>query len=156
LAGEYEKAYEHIWWLLLRGDKSRVNMALLGEYYYRTGVYLEAERYLLSYLEEFPTAAHELYLLGRVYFSAGELEMARETYSRAILEGSATPELFYGLACLEFKAGQTEKSLSAMRTSLENGLRDQDLHEDEQCYAALQDNPLSRQLLDSYPVKPRP
>jgi tetratricopeptide (TPR) repeat protein len=137
LAGEYDKAYEHIWWLLLRGDQSRINLVLLGEYYLRTGAYPEAEQYLVSYLEEFPRSTHGQYLLGRVYVMTGNYNLAREYFARAVAEDSSSSELYYGIACLESLDGQSDRSLAALKTAFENGLSARNLQEDERCLARM-------------------
>jgi tetratricopeptide (TPR) repeat protein len=141
IAGEYDKAYQQIWWLLLRGDQDRVNLVLLGEYYYRTRSYPEAEQYLTSYLEEYPGDTHALYLLGRVFYMTGNFVQAREYYARAVLEDGSSPEIFYGIACLESLEGHAEQSQAALKTAFEKGLSSKNLHEDERCLAGMQNDP---------------
>jgi tetratricopeptide (TPR) repeat protein len=147
MVGEYDKAYREIWWLLLRGDQSRVNVLLLGEYYYRIGTYQEAEQYILSYLEEYPVDPHGLYLLGRVYFMTGNFGSAREFYSRAVFEGSVSPDLYYSIACLESKEGHPDQSFAALTAAFERGLTSKNMHEDERCLIGLKNDPKLRGII---------
>lgn len=147
VAGEYDKAYQQIWWLLLRGDQSKINILLLGEYYYRIGSYPEAEQYLSSYLEEFPTDSHGLYLLGRVFFMAGNFAAARELYYHAAAEASNSPELYYGIACLESMEGHPDQSFAALATAVEKGLTSRHLREDERCLVGMRGDQRLAQMI---------
>lgn len=150
ITGEYDKAYQHIWWLLLRGDQSRVNMILLGEYYYRIGSYPESEEYITSYLEEYPGDLHGLYLLGRVYFMTGNMGFAREFYNRALTEGSTSPDLFYAVACLESMEGYPEQSFAALTTAFEKGLKAKNMHDDEKCLSVMKGDPRLKDIIWRY------
>jgi tetratricopeptide (TPR) repeat protein len=147
LAGEYDKAYQHIWLLLLRGGQQKINLLLLGEYYYRVGSYPEAEQSLASYLEEFPGDTNASYLLGRTCFKMGSYDQAREYYARAAMEASPKPELLYSIACLESMAGNPDKSNTALTSAFGKGLSYKALHEDEQCLAWLQKDPGLHQII---------
>lgn len=146
MAGELDKAYREIWWLMRNGDQSKVNQLLLGEYYYRIGSYQEAEQNITAYLEEYPTDSHGLYLLGRVYFTIGNLGSAREFYSHAVMEGSTSPDLFYSIACLESVEGHRDQSLAALTTAFEKGLTSKNMHDDKRCLAGLNNDPRLREI----------
>lgn len=141
ISGEYDKAYQHIFRLLLREDQGKVNMLLLGEYYFRIASYPEAEQYIMSYLEENPTDTNALYLLGRVYFMSGDYGLARECYYRAATEESVSADWFYGMACLEFMEGHLDQCFTALKSAFEKGLTAKNMHEDERCLAGMKSDP---------------
>lgn len=147
IAREYDKAYQEISWLLLAGDQNKTNPLLIGEYYYGVGLYTEAEQYLSSYLYENSNDSHALYLLGRVNYLTGNWGLAREFYDRALKEGSATPDLYYAVACLEFMEGYSDQSLNTLKKAFENGLKSRNMHEDEKCLTWIKNNPRFRQLI---------
>jgi len=101
----------------------------------------------VSYLEEYPRDAHGLYLLGRVYWMSGDFGQAKEYYSRAVAEESPSPELYYGIACLETLEGHSDQSLGTLKTAFEKGLSARNLHEDERCLARMQGDPRLRQMI---------
>ncbi len=150
MAGEYDKAYQEIRWLLLRGGESKVNLLLLGEYYYRIGSYVEAEQNITLYLEEYPGDSHGLYVLGRVFFMTGNFGSARELFANAVIAGSTSPDLFYGIACLESIEGHPDQSLAALTTAFEKGLKSKNMHDDEQCLAGMKGDQRLREVIRQY------
>jgi hypothetical protein len=100
--GDYEKAYNHIWGLLLKSSKSgnKDGHLLMGEYYYLTEAYLEAEKQLLIYLEAVPNSHKALFTLGKVYYMMGDTVSAKRLILRARESGGETAELLYALRCL--------------------------------------------------------
>lgn len=145
LAGEHDKAYQEIWSIL--GDQGSVSLLLLGEYYYRIGSYSEAEQQIMSYLDAYPTDSNGLHLLGRVYFTTGNHDAAREFYSSAMNAGGVSPDLFYSLACLESIEGHAEPAFAALQKAFENGLTSRNMHDDEKCLAALKADQRLRQMI---------
>jgi tetratricopeptide (TPR) repeat protein len=101
--GDYEKAYNHIWGLLLKSSKSgnKDGFLLLGEYYYLTEAYSEAEKQLLTYLETMPNSQKALFTLGKVYYMLGDRARAKKLILRASESGDETPDLLHALSCLE-------------------------------------------------------
>ncbi len=144
LTGEYEKAYQHIWWLMLNGDRSKI---LIGEYFYRIGSYPEAFEYIFSYLEENPGNSDAFYLLGRVHFMTGNYQQARENFNHAVNLEESSASLYYGIACLEAVEGHPVKSFEALKTAFEKGLKSKNIHEDEKCLAWIKSDPRLRQLI---------
>jgi hypothetical protein len=105
--GEFEKAYNHILGLLLKSSKSgnKEGFLLLGEYFYLTEAYPEAEKQLLTYLEVIPDSQKALFTLGKVYYMTGDRSRAKSLIMKAKESGDENPELLYALHCIESNKG---------------------------------------------------
>jgi tetratricopeptide (TPR) repeat protein len=105
--GDYDKAYKHIWGLLLKNATSggREGFLLLGEYYYLTGAYADAEKQLLSYIAAVPDSAEACFILGKVYFMKGDRASARRMLYEAKQTGGESAKLLHALDCLESTTG---------------------------------------------------
>jgi hypothetical protein len=105
--GDYDKAYNHIWGLLLKSSKTgnKDGYLLLGEYYFLAEDYPEAEKQLLIYLETVPDSQKALFTLGKVYYMMGDRGRARSLVLRATLSGGEIPELQDALRCIESNEG---------------------------------------------------
>jgi cytochrome c-type biogenesis protein CcmH/NrfG len=148
--GDFASAYQHIWRMLLGGDPDRRGQLLLGEYYYRTGDYQDAESYLLSYLEDYPESAHGLFLLGQVYLVWGMNERAGELLRGAVSAGGNHAGLYFSIACSESRQGRTGKALEAMQTAFEKGFTARDMKTGEWCLDGMRDDSRFQEMVRRY------
>jgi hypothetical protein len=120
--GDYEKAYNHIWGLLLKSSKTgnKEGFLLLGEYFYLTEAYPEAEKQLLTYLEAVPDSQKALFTLGKVYYMTGDLGRAKRLLLRARESGDETPELLYALRCIESSKGCDSMEMNLVKPGRSN------------------------------------
>jgi hypothetical protein len=77
----------------------------------------------------------------------GNLSVAREFYSRAVIEGSTSPDLFYAVACLDSMEGYPGQSFAALTTAFEKGLKAKNMHDDERCLAVMKGEPRLNQMI---------
>jgi tetratricopeptide (TPR) repeat protein len=148
--GEFAVAYQYIWKLLLGGDPEMRGQMLLGEYYFRTGAYQDAENYLLAYLEESPDAPHGLFLLGQVYLVRGMNKQAGELNRKALDAGEDHAGVHFSLACSEARQGHMEQALDSMQTAFEKGFSARDMKTGEWCLDGLRDDPRFQQMVRRY------
>lgn len=150
MEGEYDKAHKEILWLLRNVIQGKINLLLLGEYYYRIGSYPEAVQYISSYLEAYPQDSLGLYLLGRISVMTGDFAQAREYYFLAAATESASADLFYGIACLESMEGNREKSEQALKKAFERGIKFKNMQQDERCLTGMKEDPRFKEIIRQY------
>jgi len=118
---EFTKAYNFIKNLEAEGEKFKYTGFFLGEYYFRTGSFRDAEKHLFAYLEKAPADDGALMTLGQVYLFTGEREKAREYFAKAVMTGKDNPVLYYAMASLESVENNIEQSLAYLQKALSLG-----------------------------------
>lgn len=154
--GELTKAYEFIRKVQSSTADFKDASFFLGEYYYKTGAYKEAEAHLLRHVNVFPNSAPGLFALGHVYATLNNTAKAREFYDRAVRAGGESPELFYSFACLESMEGNIDQSLKYLQKALELGFNKRELLENFHYLDNARRSPRFEQIVNTYlGVKPK-
>lgn len=150
--GEYEKAYKHIWGLILKNPKSTniEGFRLLGEYYLLIGEYAEAEKQLLTYLDKTPDSPEGLFTLAKVYFEKQEYHKSRELFSKVLNSGGDSAELYFAIARLESKEGNIDLSLENMQKALKQGFADRELLERDKSLLHARRDPRFDRMVNIY------
>jgi Tfp pilus assembly protein PilF len=118
---EFVKARDFINNLLVVDGKFKHAQFFLGEYYYRTGEFRDAEGPLLVHIQKVPDDEGALMTLGQVYVMLGKHELAREYYAKAVGTGRDNPVLYYAMASLESVDNNIDQSLSYLQKALSLG-----------------------------------
>lgn len=118
---EFAEAYDFI--KKNQGDEVKFKYAqfFLGEFYFRTGAFHEAEGQLLAYLDQVPDDDRAFMILGQVYVMLGKHEKARESYAKAVRTGKENPILYYSMAGLESIDNNIALSLFYLQKALSLG-----------------------------------
>jgi tetratricopeptide (TPR) repeat protein len=150
-SGELDKAYGHIWGVLLKDSTSKEGLLLLGEYYAMKNDFPAAEKKLLTYLESTPNSIKGLYILGKVYFMTGNYENARKYYQKSIDAGGNDADIYVALSCLESGTGHVELSYTYMKTALQRGYSKIEQLKTDHCFSTLRQDSRFKLLLNQGP-----
>lgn len=112
---DYKQGIEYaIEGIRLFPDKEREFSLELGELYYLSGKYSQAEQVLLNYNEKYPGDPRCLYLLGRNYFSQGKFYKATASFESSISFGDRSVLTYEYLGKSYRKIGNYTKALELL------------------------------------------
>ncbi|MFN4244616.1 MAG: tetratricopeptide repeat protein [Brevinematia bacterium] len=112
---DYKQAIEYTMeGIRLFPDKEREFSLELGELYYLSGKYSQAEQILLKYNQKYPQDQKCLYLLGKNYFSQGKFYKAVSSFEATISLGDTSISTYEYLGKSYRKIGNYNKALEIL------------------------------------------